>query len=202
MLHLRFLVMLAPLWLAACTFNHTVNTAHDLLADLQMVERHSVQGTRAWVAPRNSAWFVAVPNSGPEPEVDRALSQHLAAALRQQFATVLLASSATNPADAVQHARHNGVNFVIYPQLLFAGDGAYSVTEWAARSPEADFGRDEVGVQLLIFDAYTGQLVDAVMLAVKESWLPGYNGRVDALYSSAFETFAKRYSYQQYEAPR
>ncbi|UTA46386.1 DUF4823 domain-containing protein [Simiduia sp. 21SJ11W-1] len=198
----RLILLCSLALLMGCTFNHTMNTTRAVLTDVQLLEQRHLHSGRDWVAPRNSAWFVALPNRGPSQAVDQALTQHLAAAMRQHFATVVVGDKATAPDKAVRQARYNGVNFVIYPQLLFEGDGAYSVQEWLNGEPEQAFGRDQTGVQLLVFDAFTGQLLDAVTLTVKESWLPGYNTRVDQLYASAFESFAQQFSYQPTEQPR
>lgn len=197
----RLLALPMFLVLVGCTFNHTVNTTRDLLTDVQLLEQRGLASGRDWVAPRNSTWFVAVANTGPTRSVDQAVSQQLATAMRQHFALVVIGDESAAPAEAVRQGRQNGANFVIYPQLLYEGEGAYSIAEWLDTENTSALGRDQAGVHLLIFDAYTGQLLDAVTLTVKESWLPGINNRVEQLYVSAFDAFARQYSYQQAELP-
>lgn len=202
---LRAVIVLAGAMAAGCTFNHVVSDTRAVLSDLQLIEQHRLSSGRDWVAPRTSSWLVAVSRDGPDRATDQALSRQLAAALRQSFATVAVADAPTTPADAVRLARHNQADFMVYPQLIVSGDGAYSVSEWAEASkstPGKPFGRDRAAIKLLVFDVHSGQLLDTVALQAKESWLPGVSGDLDGLFDSAFTRFAESYSYQQAELPR
>ena len=210
----RFLiwVLIAAGLLSGCTFNHTLNTTRGVLTDLQLLEQRRLVSGRDWVAPRNSAWMVAVSRDGPDRLTDQKISRQLAASMRQTFAHVVLAAEPKNLAGALQLARHNQSDFMIYPQLLHAGDGAYSLDEWtasssalsssgAAESESKAIGRDWASVKLLIYDVHSGRLLDTVVLEIKESWLPGIHGDADQLYAHLFDVFAQSYSYQRAELP-
>lgn len=202
---LRAAIILAGVLATGCTFNHVVNDTRSVLSDLQLIEQYRHSSGRDWVAPRTSSWLVAVSRDGPDNATDQALSRQLAAALRQSFATVAVADAPSTPADAVRLARHNQADFMVYPQLILSGDGAYSVSEWvdASKSTQGKpFGWDRAAMNLLVFDVHSGQLLDTVSLEAKESWLPGVNGNLDGLFDTAFTRFAQSYSYQQSELPR
>jgi hypothetical protein len=187
-----------------CTYNHTLNTSRAILTDVQLLDRHQLDSGRDWVAPRTSTWLVAVSRDGLSRAMDQQVSRQLAASMRQAFASVVLANEAAGPATALQQARHNRADFMVYPQLLQAGDGAYSFSEWLALSKsgsEQAFGRDRATVVLLIFDVHSSQLLDTVKLTMHESWLPSVNGQFDAKLGAVFDEFARHYSYQQAVLP-
>lgn len=189
-------------FLQACTFNHTVDTTQSVLADLRLTESVNAQSNQQWVVSRNTSWFVAVPVSAPNVEQDQALAQSLAAAMRQEFAFVSVAPKSASLQDALRQARNEQASFMLYPKQLYRGDGAYSVEEWVTGDDSKAFGRDQVGVQLMVFDVGAGRLVDTVKVERKESIVPGLaQGQTD-IYRIGFEQFARAIVYRQLEQPR
>lgn len=185
-----------------CTFNHTVTNTQAVLTDLQLLSRPQVHGGRDWVVSRQSHWLVAVSTSAPDAESDYQMSRALAAALRQEFAAVSLTAERLDVSAALKNAKSNGANFMVYPKYLYHGDGAYSVDEWQAAKSEQSFGRDRVGVQLVIFDVRSAKMIDTVNITNQESWLPSIGSEPDAIFNEGFEKFAQGYAYQRTERPK
>ncbi|WP_390594756.1 DUF4823 domain-containing protein [Simiduia litorea] len=185
-----------------CTFNHTVTNTQAVLSDLQLVSRPQVNGGRDWVVPRHSHWLVAVTASAPDAESDYQMSRALAAALRQEFAVVSLTTERLDVSSALKNARSNGANFMVYPKYLYQGDGAFSVEEWRAGEPDQPFGRDRVGVQLVIYDVISAKMIDSVNITNQESWLPSISSEPDAMFTEGFEKFAQGYVYKRAERPK
>ncbi|MDN3639676.1 DUF4823 domain-containing protein [Simiduia curdlanivorans] len=185
-----------------CTFNHTLTNTQAVLTDLQLVSRPQMHGGRDWVVPRQSHWLVAVSASAPDAETDHQMSRALAAALRQEFAVVSLTTERLDVQAALKNARSNGANFMVYPKYLYRGDGAFSVDEWQAAKPDQSFGRDRVGVQLVVYDVISARMIDSVNITNKESWLPSISAEPDVLFNESFEKFAQGYAYQRTERPK
>lgn len=198
---MRWLLLLClPLW--GCTFHHTVDSTRSVLTDLQMLDGAEVYGGRDWVVPRTSHWLVVPPEASPEPAADLRLTKSLAAALRQEFADVSLAAEPVSLTSALKLARQQGAAILVVPSLLYHGDGAYSWAEWRADEQAQAFGRDRLGVQLRVYDALSGRMVDTVRVLAKESWLPALADNKLELFDRGFQTFAMNHAYQQRELPR
>ena len=186
---------------AGCTFNHALTQTQSVLTDLQLISKPDVNGARNWVLPRNSHWLVAVSASAPDIESDYEMSRSLAAALRQEFALVSLTAERVNIEGALRNARSNGADLMVYPKYLYRGNGAYSVEEWQDADSDQSFGRDRIGVQLVIYDVRNAKIIDSVRVTNKQSWLPSIHSKPEVMFDEGFEEFAQRYAYTQAELP-
>lgn len=190
------------LLLPGCTFNRAVHQTQSLLTDLHVIDRAQLHGSHYWVVPRNVIWLVAVPVNGVDPQVDGRVARALASALRQEFAGVYLAPAPDNLQKNLQTARQLGAHAVVQADLLRYADGAYSWSEWWDADMEQPAGRGELGVKLVVYDAWSGRAVDTMTLRADEGWWPSLSEQQDALMEKVFGQFASRVAYRDAEIIR
>jgi hypothetical protein len=168
----RITAALLPLLLAlaACTPQHTQQTAQRWLEQTGLATDHQVRRDHSWVLPTQARIYLAYPSltplppSGPLHRTQWQLSQAFKQQLSLRFAGVVAAAEEESVGAALKSARSSGQDFLLYPQLT-----AISANPQAAE-PDPEAGRNHVQCQLLVFDTRSKRLLDRLSINSEQGY--------------------------------
>ena len=180
--------------IAACTAQHTADRSAAIYDATGISGKTRIQRNEQWVMQANSRIYLAHPRTGKKSqEVQQQLSKNLARSLEQNFAEIVMGSSALPLSEALREAKANGMAYLFYPRLAAVRDGINSVQEVDDSFFEDDksFGFDRLSVQVQIYNAQNGQFMDRVNIESRSGWFSIYSNSPEELMASAFEKTSK-----------
>lgn len=173
-------VVLSVFVAQACTFNYGKAILTESLQKTQLADRHSVTRRSNWTLAETTP--LALLGAKPLMKNDQGLYarslQRFNAQLSRQFLLNFPATSSL-PATLTLHeallvARHQGASLLVVPRFIEADNRLNSLSEMdegAALHPGKTRGRDTLHVQILIYDAVTGALIDSASIVSEARYL-------------------------------
>ncbi|MDE1464519.1 DUF4823 domain-containing protein [Spartinivicinus poritis] len=186
-------LLLLTVNLTACMPSDIGKELHRYAVDLRLVDNSQLGYNNNWILPRDSRILVV---SGPGLKTDEVNYQ---AALTNEVYQVFTArfpytqrypSVQPSLLTALNTARNQRHQFVLYTQLLFFDDKAGNWVEFEYSEDIRRVGPDRISARLTLVEISSEYIVDSILLQSNSGWLSFYNDKPDQLFREPIEDYA------------
>lgn len=192
------------LTLQACTIRHTQQMVYNTLHEVELIDHHRIERVNQWVLTRQASiylarpqWLVHKENTKSLPRTFKQLTERFYFHVKRSFPQTELALSQGAIDDARLAALKSGHNILIYPQVMLIKDQLSAWEEihedWLI-DVDKTIGRDQVVLQVLVYDIHKNQLIDSTNILSHSGLLSVSQGMPEDLFDRGIADYVHRLS--------
>lgn len=165
------------------------------LGDAGLMDHYRITRNNTWVLQRDSQLYIAqghfVPVGHPYSRPNVVAEEAFAAAV-QVFPLVRRAEQPLGLDQALDQARAQRSDYLLYTRFASAEDAVGSREEWEDSRRLADVGRDRALLQLILMETSTQRVVDFVVIETKGGFLQFYKAKPEDLLRRPLEDYMRQ----------
>ena len=188
-------VVIACLFMSACTRQYAYNTADTSLQVARLKASFSVERSAQWVVHSATSVALARPQHVQDAVMPRHLThmhQALDLSLRQAFPDYIALNEASALDSALRQGLRHRKELLFWPELIRSENKLNTkqeLIEGQSLNPEQDFGPDRVVFQMRIYEVRTKRLLDVGQIVARGRFFAAN----DSVPMDLFEQAAREY---------